>query len=214
MHASLNAVRPLAALTLTAAAGVAFTTPAHAGEGRATGPSGQVLTVSQTDGLPTKGTTVRVQGTGFNADKGIYIALCQDNGQGKAPAPCGGGADTAGTAGVSQWISSNPPPYGKSLAVPYGPGGTFDVKLRVSAALSDTANCTKVRCIVVTRADHTRTADRSQDVRVPMTFEDDSSGVPTWGWAASGAGGIVLAAGAAFFLLRRRKAAAPTGTSS
>ncbi|WP_157430694.1 hypothetical protein [Actinomadura macra] len=219
MHASLIAVRPLATLALTAAAGALLAPPAHAvsvavgsaasvpaKEGRAAGPSGQALTVSRVDGLPVKGATVRVRGSGYDKGKGVYVALCKDNGQGKVPSPCGGGADTSGSAGASQWISSNPPPYGKGLAVPYGPGGTFDVQLRVGAALSDTADCTKVRCVVVTRADHTRTSDRSQDVRVPVTFTGEPDGVPVWAWVASGAG-VVVIAGAGFLLLRRRKSA-------
>ncbi|QXJ22334.1 hypothetical protein AGRA3207_003320 [Actinomadura graeca] len=217
MHVPPLTTRRVAALALTAAAGAVLVPPAaaHAAsapakEGRGTGPSGQTLTVSRADGLPAKGATVRVRGTGYNTGKGVYVALCRDNGAGKAPSPCGGGADTTGKAGASQWVSSNPPPYGKGLAVPYGPGGTFDVTLRIGAALSAGADCAEVRCAVVTRADHTRTSDRSQDVRVPVTFGD--GGTPAWVWAASGAGAVVVVAGAAFVLLRRRRTPAGTGS--
>lgn len=97
------------------------------------------------------------------------MAFCVDNGAGKAPGPCGGGADTTGSLGASHWISSNPPSYGEGLAVAYGSGGSFRVTLRVTPAIG-AVDCTTRRCVVATRADHTRAADRSQDVRVAVTF--------------------------------------------
>ncbi|MFI0368960.1 hypothetical protein ACH35V_13840 [Actinomadura sp. 1N219] len=224
MHATRTTARPIAAFVLTAAAcaggAAAFTPAAHAGAhadadaGKATGPSGQTLTVSQVDGLPTKGATVQVKGAGFDTRKGIYVALCKDNGAGKVPSPCGGGADTSGTAGASQWVSSNPPPYGKGLAVPYGPGGAFDVKIRIGSALSGSVDCTEVRCAVVSRSDHTRASDRSQDVRVPVTFGGDG-GIPVWAWAAIGVGGVAVVGGGALLVLRRRRGpAAPAGAAA
>ena len=52
-----------------------------------------------------------------------------------------------------------------------GPGGSFTVTLSVVARDPVTGtDCTQVVCSVVTRADHTRTADRSQDTRVRLTF--------------------------------------------
>ncbi|MEU8801534.1 hypothetical protein [Spirillospora sp. NPDC048819] len=213
MHAPRNTACPIAALALAAAAGLALAPAAHAGAGKATGPDGQTLTVSEVEGLPSDGATVQVKGSGFDPGKGIYVALCKDNGPGKAPSPCGGGADTSGKAGASQWVSSNPPPYGRSLAAPYGPGGTFDVKIRIGSALSDSVDCTEVRCAVVSRADHTRGSDRSQDVAVPVTFGDGGD-FPAWAWAASGTGGAVVVAGGALLVLRRRKAAAPSGAAA
>ncbi|TDC97218.1 hypothetical protein E1285_04325 [Actinomadura sp. 7K507] len=200
---------------MAAAACLALAPAALADAGKATGQGGQTLTVSEVDGLPAEGTTVQVQGSGFDPGKGIYVALCKDNGPGKAPTPCGGGADMSGEAGASQWVSSNPPPYGKSLAVPYGPGGTFDVKVSVGAALSDSVDCAEVRCAMVARADHTRSGDRSQDVRVPVTFGGGSGGVPVWAWAAGGAGGAaVIGAGVLLVLRRRRTAAEPSGAAA
>ncbi|TDB86060.1 hypothetical protein E1266_34720 [Actinomadura sp. 7K534] len=199
---------------MTAAAGLALAPAAFAGTGEATGPDGQTLTVSEVNGLPAEGATVQVRGSGFDPRKGIYVALCKDNGPGKAPSPCGGGADTSGTAGASQWVSSNPPPYGKSLAVPYGPGGTFDVRIRIGPELSGGVDCTEVRCAVVSRTDHTRGSDRSQDVKVPVTF-GDGGGFPAWGWAAAGAGGIAVVGGGALLVLRRRRGtAAPSGAAA
>ncbi|MEU1752972.1 hypothetical protein ABZ436_10000 [Micromonospora matsumotoense] len=142
-------------------------TPAHAGTGR--GAAGQTLTVTPSAGVGRNGAKVTVAGSGYDVTKGIYVAFCVDNGAGVAPSPCGGGADTTGSTGASHWISSNPPSYGEGLAVPYGDGGSFRVSLTLATRIGD-VDCTVRRCVVASRTDHTRTADRSQDVRVPITF--------------------------------------------
>ncbi|MFI9639279.1 hypothetical protein ACIG87_04300 [Micromonospora sp. NPDC051925] len=164
MRALRRAVLAAALITL----GVAVApVPAHAGTGRGTG--GQTLTVTPSSGVARAGAKVTVSGTGYDITKGIYVAFCVDNGAGVAPTPCGGGADTTGSTGASHWISSNPPSYGEGLAVPYGTGGSFRVTLTVGTRIGD-VDCAVRRCVVASRADHTRTADRSQDVRVPITF--------------------------------------------
>jgi hypothetical protein len=138
-----------------------------------------------------------------------------DNGAGAAPSPCGGGADTTGSTGASHWISSDPPSYGEGLAVPYGAGGTFRVSLTVTTRIGD-VDCTVRRCVVASRADHTRTADRSQDVRVPITFaaaaptRTGAAAPATTGAAGSGGAGrttppVVAPTGGA---------AAPTGSGA
>lgn len=161
MNRALLAVAPVAAA-------LAFAGAAHADGASARGQGGQTLTVSQAD-LRT-GDEVTVTGAGFDPDKGIYVALCRDNGPGKVPTPCGGGADTSGETGGSQWISSNPPPYGRDLTVEYGTGGTFKVTLSVKQKIADGVDCAKVKCAIVSRADHTRQSDRTLDVAVPVTF--------------------------------------------
>jgi hypothetical protein len=153
IHAAVTAVVLLAAAAQTAA----------------DGPEGQTLTVSRATGLSPAGETVTVEGTGYDENKGIYVAFCVDNGPGAMPSPCGGGADTTGSLGASHWISSNPPSYGESLAVPYGDGGSFSVTLNVTPQIED-VDCTIRACAVVTRADHTRSGDRTQDVRIPVSF--------------------------------------------
>jgi hypothetical protein len=135
----------------------------------ARGSGGQKLTVNKSSGLARAGETVTVTGSGYDVNKGIYVAFCVDNGAGAVPTPCGGGADTTGSLGASHWISSNPPSYGEGLAVPYGAGGSFRVQIKVTPKIGD-IDCTKRRCAVVTRNDHTRSGDRSQDVRIPVTF--------------------------------------------
>jgi cobalamin biosynthesis Mg chelatase CobN len=43
-----------------------------------------------------------------------------------------------------------------------------------SAALNKTVDCRRVSCAIVSRNDHTRTGDRSQDVVIPVTFAADA----------------------------------------
>lgn len=128
------------------------------------------LRVSQAADLSPAGQSVSVSGSGFDVNKGIYVALCLVTPPDAAPTPCGGGVDQTGSSGASAWISSNPPSYGQGLAVPYGPGGTFSVSVTVSPVLSGGFDCRQVQCAIVSRNDHVRTADRSQDVLVPVRF--------------------------------------------
>ncbi|WP_047890386.1 neocarzinostatin apoprotein domain-containing protein [Micromonospora sp. RV43] len=167
--------RTILTTVLLTAAVVATPAPAHAGT--ATGSGGQKLTVTPSTGLSRSGATVSVSGRGYDVDKGIYVAYCVDNGPGVAATPCGGGADTTGSLGASQWISSNPPAYAEGLPKPYGPGGSFSVTVKVTPTIGD-VDCTVRRCAVVTRADHTRASDRSQDVRVPVTFAAGATSAP------------------------------------
>ncbi|WP_326551732.1 hypothetical protein [Micromonospora sp. NBC_01813] len=171
--ATIPTATPIAITTAIVAAIVAApllttATPAYA-DTTTSGAAGQRLTVSKSTGISRSGETVSVSGTGYDTSKGIYVAFCVDNGAGAAPSPCGGGVDTSGTGGSSHWISSNPPSYGEGLAVPYGTGGSFQVSIPLVTKIGD-VDCTVRTCSVVTRADHTRTSDRSQDVRVPITF--------------------------------------------
>lgn len=148
----------------------AVAAPAGADEGRTVTRDGMTLSVSKAVGLEVDGETVRVRGKGYDRLKGIYVAFCVDNGPGRVPTPCGGGADTEGRSGGSVWISDLPPAYGTGLARPYGDGGSFDVEIVVRAQLDEETDCRQVRCAVVTRNDHTRSDDRSQDVVVPVSF--------------------------------------------
>lgn len=185
MHrCGLRALRAAPAAVAVASALILFPAPsATAAGGSATGPEDQKLTVSTSSGLDPDGETVTVSGTGYNTEKGIYVAFCVDNGAGKTPTPCIGGVDMSGDSGASVWISSNPPSYGQGLAKPYkgsGHKGTFSVRLKVRAKDTNT-DCAKsgVTCSVITRNDHTRGGDQSQTVRIPVTFagaDDGGSG--------------------------------------
>ncbi|MDX6740278.1 hypothetical protein [Actinocorallia sp. A-T 12471] len=192
---------------LTAAALAALPGAAHADPGTAQGSEGQKLTVSST--TVTDGQTVTVKGEGFDTAKGIYVAFCKDLGDGRAPTPCGGGADTSGLGGGSHWISDSPPPYGKDLAEKYGPGGSFEVQIKLVAKIGEDVDCAVDVCSVVTRADHTRAEDRTADVRIPLTFTTDGGGgSDTALYVGGGVAALVVVAGGGFLLARRRKAAA------
>ena len=133
------------------------------------GRKGQTLTVTPTSGLSAFGQTVKVRGRGFSELVGIYVGLCVMPRPGAKPTPCGGGIDQDGSSQASAWISSNPPPYGSNLAIPYKRGGKFSVRIKVSPRIGS-YDCRVVRCAVVARADHMRANDRTWDVAVPVTF--------------------------------------------
>ena len=159
-----------AALTLSVLAAPSVGADEGAGRTR-TGPTGQTLTVSPAVGLDPAGSTVRVQGSGFDTSMGVYLAVCVDNGPDVAPGPCIGGVAMEGGGGASYWISSNPPSYAVGLTTPYGEGGTFDKQLNVAAG-DEFIDCFdgETTCVVATRADHLNTANRTADVKVPVSF--------------------------------------------
>lgn len=172
----LAAVATLLLAATTAAAPPAAADPtrtptsALSADGRSATDGVRTLAVSQSQGLAPTGQQVRVTGSGYDSNKGVYVALCVIPPANALPTPCGGGVDTAGQAGASQWISSNPPSYGAGLARPYGPGGSFDTTFTVNPTINATVDCRFVRCGILTRNDHTRSADRSQDIVVPISF--------------------------------------------
>ena len=116
------------------------------------------------------GATVIVDGAHFDETVGIYLAYCVAPKKGEAPSPCGGGANKAGIGDASYWISSNPPPYGKGLAIPFKPGGRFSEKLLISRRIGK-FDCKKVQCAVTVRADHLLSNDRSHDIFIPVKIK-------------------------------------------
>ena len=130
--------------------------------------SGLSLAVTPVRRLPSSA-TVHVTGKGYDRTVGIYVALCVTPVKGVAPSPCGGGVNMSGASSASAWISSNPPPYGAALAIPYRRGGRFDITMSISPMIG-TLDCRQVSCAIVTRADHTRPGERRFDVVVPVTF--------------------------------------------
>lgn len=133
-----------------------------------TGKAGQVLTVSKVSGIAS-GEKISVTGKGFDTSVGIYVELCAIVPADQLPNPCGGGANKSGASAASYWISSNPPSYGRGLAIAYGSGGSFSVALQVSPMIG-TLDCRRSACAVYVRADHLRTQDRSHDLYVPVHF--------------------------------------------
>ncbi|APU17940.1 MULTISPECIES: hypothetical protein [Actinoalloteichus] len=176
-------------LSLPGLAGpVAHAESAQAESVEATGEAGQTLILSRADGLDPAGEQVTVVGRGFDENKGIYVALCVLPEPGGQPGPCLGGVDMEGESGASSWISSTPPPYGEGLATPYADDGSFTVELSVQAQDQFT-DCLDTPCGVVTRADHLRTGDRSQDVLIPVSFAESSGGDPADASADAAAAG-------------------------
>jgi hypothetical protein len=169
LRAGAAAALAAALLTAVASPSAASAPSAPGGTTTVTTKSGITLTATPVRRLPATGATVRVTGKGYDRTVGIYVALCVTPRKGKQPSPCGGGVNTTGTNPASAWISSTPPPYGRSLAVPFGRGGRFDVRLTVSPTIGE-VDCRVVSCSIVTRADHTRAGDRRSDVAVPVTF--------------------------------------------
>lgn len=186
-------VRAAAAIAL--AGGLALATGSGALAESGGGPNGQTLTVDRATGLAAAGDSVQVSGAGFDLSKGIYLGVCVNNGAGAVATPCLGGVDTTGGSGSSVWISSNPPAYGQGLAQPFaqaGGKGSFSVALSVSAsdALTNCEDPAKAPngCVIVTRADHTRSADRTADVAIPISF-GTAAQVPAAGDTDNGAKG-------------------------
>jgi hypothetical protein len=130
---------------------------------------GPRLTATPTRGLPPSGAEVTVRGRGYDPTVGVYVALCVTPKQGERPSPCGGGVNMTARDPSSAWVSSNPPPYGRTLATPYRRGGVFTLRLTVSALIGD-VDCRVTSCSIVTRADHIRSGDRRFDRAVPVTF--------------------------------------------
>jgi hypothetical protein len=138
----------------------------------------RTATASKTTEVDPDGEPITITGEGFDPNKGIYVTLCVDEGVGHLSSPCLGGVDMSGEAGTSAWISSNPPSYGEGLATPYGPNGSFSVTLQIAAA-DQFVDCRDPvaapdGCVIYMRADHTRTSDRSQDFRIPVSFSGES----------------------------------------
>jgi hypothetical protein len=117
-----------------------------------------------------KPTLLTVTGRGFDETVGIYLALCVVPKKGQLPTPCGGGVNKDGVSQSSYWISSNPPPYGQTLANEYLPGGRFTQQVSITRKIGK-FDCRKVKCAITVRADHIREGDRSRDIFIPITFK-------------------------------------------
>lgn len=134
----------------------------------AKGPKGQILTVAQTKEIAPD-SNVEVSGKGYNTKIGIYVTFCVIPKKNQRPEVCGP-YDITGQNNDSVWVSSNPPIYAALLVKPFGKGGTFKVKVTVRKKIGD-FDCSIVRCAILTRADHTRSDDRSADVIIPVTIK-------------------------------------------
>lgn len=133
-----------------------------------TGKNGSTLSIAQKNF--TKATKVIVTGKNFDETVGIYLAYCVMPKKGQAPTPCGGGVNKAGVGEASHWISSNPPPYGDGLAIPYNAGGRFKEVVAITKKIGK-FDCTKVKCAITVRSDHMHEGDRTHDIYIPITIK-------------------------------------------
>lgn len=137
----------------------------------ATGPYGQSISISKsTLKISTKPQILTVTGKGFDETIGIYLAYCVIPKPGLPPTPCGGGVNKSGVGDASVWISSNPPPYGKNLAIAFKGGGRFTEKISVTKSIGK-FDCTKIKCAITVRSDHLHEGDRTSDLFIPITFQ-------------------------------------------
>lgn len=142
-------------------------TSAHAAV-TSTGANGATISIPQSKF--TKEMKIKVVGKGFDETVGIYLAYCVVPKKGAIPSPCGGGVNKSGTGEASYWISSNPPPYGVGLAIPFAPGGRFSEVVAVTRKIGK-YDCRKVKCAITVRSDHLHEGDRSHDIYIPISIK-------------------------------------------
>ena len=130
-----------------------------------------------------EGDRLIVSGDGFDGSRGIYVAVCgvPDELDGK-PGPCLGGVGSQEVEefeeGVVQYAASNWINEAFALRL-FGSrsyddtaAGTFTAYIEVPAAADENLDCTVEVCGLYTRNDHTATADRLQDLYVPLTWAE------------------------------------------
>lgn len=122
-----------------------------------------------------------VSGSGFDPERGIYVAICAipDDPTIK-PGPCLGGVPAqeatdveAGTIqfAASNWINDD---WAWRLfgarSFDDRDSGTFTAYLEVPETADEHVDCREVACAVYTRNDHTAASDRVQDLYIPLGF--------------------------------------------
>jgi len=184
------AVIVLPILTHQSAGGSGQTLPSgFAASAEAKGADGRtrVLSVETLDGKAAdlsklrEGDEIVVRGTGYDAAIGIYVSICLiPEKPGTKPSPCLGGlpegvmeGEAAGTdeALSSAWITDD---WAWKAFANKGyddpKNGAFEVHLLVPPAVQEGVDCTKQKCAVTTRSDHTAATDRVQDMQLPVAF--------------------------------------------
>lgn len=122
-----------------------------------------------------------VSGTGYDPARGIYVAICAiPDDPSMKPGPCLGGVPTQDAVAApegtiqfapSNWINDD---WAWKLfgARSYDDrdSGTFTAYLEVPPIADENVDCGAVTCALYTRNDHTASADRVQDVYIPLGF--------------------------------------------
>lgn len=145
------------------------------------------LNVMTTEGKPADlaalkpGDVLVVDGTGFNADIGMYVAICAvPAGADQKPSPCLGGvpsgakdgAAAGATALSSVWITDAWAWRAFATQGFDNPKlGTFSARVTVPDPVEGTLDCRVSQCAIATRADHTAASDRVQDMLLPVKFQ-------------------------------------------
>jgi hypothetical protein len=122
-----------------------------------------------------------VSGSGYDASRGIYIAVCAiPDDPSINPGPCLGGVPEQDAQEVaegtiqyapSNWINDDwawrlvgARSYDDQAA------GTFTAYLEIPEASDDNVDCRAVACAIYTRNDHTAAGERVQDLFIPIAF--------------------------------------------
>lgn len=129
------------------------------------------------------GDRIVVSGSGYDASRGIYVAICViPESADIKPGPCIGGVPTQEQSDVaegtiqyapSNWINDD---WAWKLfgARSYDDvtTGTFTAYLEVGDPVGDGFDCRVDACGIYTRNDHTALSDRVQDLYLPVAFAD------------------------------------------
>ncbi|QIK62888.1 hypothetical protein G7068_06515 [Leucobacter viscericola] len=145
------------------------------------------LSVMTVEGKPadlaalTPGEVLVVDGKGFNADIGIYVAICGiPASPDEKPSPCLGGVPSGATEGAaagatalsSVWITDD---WAWRAFATQGydnpKQGSFSARITVPDPVEGTLDCRVSQCAIATRADHTASSDRVQDILLPVKFK-------------------------------------------
>jgi hypothetical protein len=122
-----------------------------------------------------------VSGTGYDPERGIYVAICAiPDDPAQKPGPCLGGVPAQEAVEVaegtiqfapSNWINDD---WAWRLfgarSFDDRDTGTFTAYLEVPATADENLDCREVACALYTRNDHTAANDRVQDVYIPLGF--------------------------------------------
>jgi len=147
----------------------------------------RTLTVATPDGdapeldSVSAGDRLVVTGDGYDGSRGLYVAVCAIPEQldGK-PGPCLGGVGSQAVEefeeGVVQYAASNwiNEAFAWRLfgarSFDDGEAGTFTAYIELPPAADENVDCREVECGLYTRNDHTASADRVQDLYVPLRW--------------------------------------------
>ena len=124
-----------------------------------------------------------VSGSGYDPDRGIYVAICAiPDDPSVKPGPCLGGVPDQQSQQVdegtvqyapSNWINDD---WAWKLfgarSFDDRETGSFTAYLEVPEPSDDHVDCRVVTCAIYTRNDHTAAADRVQDLFVPVGFAE------------------------------------------